>query len=50
MTNLRTDESLFCNLTKIGTDENKAIYSTTRTLKKFVLMIIRTGLQISDKN
>ena len=29
MTNLRTDEIVFlCNLTKIGTDENKAIYST----------------------
>ena len=29
MTNLRTDEMAFsCNLTKIGTDENKAIYST----------------------
>ena len=29
MTNLRTDEMVFiCNLTKIGTDENKAIYST----------------------
>ena len=28
MTNLRTDEIVFfCNLTKIGTDENKAIYS-----------------------
>ena len=28
MTNLRTDEFFFfCNLTKIGTDENKAIYS-----------------------
>ena len=30
MTNLRTDEIvLFHNLTKIGTDENKAIYSNT---------------------
>ena len=30
MTNLRTDEMvLICNLTKIGTDENKAIYSIT---------------------
>ena len=29
MTNLRIDEVvLFCILTKIGTDENKAIYST----------------------
>ena len=28
MTNLRTDKMAFiCNLTKIGTDENKAIYS-----------------------
>ena len=28
MTNLRTDEIVFSrNLTKIGTDENKAIYS-----------------------
>ena len=28
MTNLRTDEIvIFRNLTKIGTDENKAIYS-----------------------
>ena len=28
MTNLRTDEIVFfLNLTKIGTDENKAIYS-----------------------
>ena len=30
MTNLRTDEMVFfCNLTKIVTDENKAIYSIT---------------------
>ena len=30
MTNLRTDELVFFrNLTKIGTDENKAIYSNT---------------------
>ena len=29
MMNLRTDEIVyFCNLTKIGTDENKAIYSS----------------------
>ena len=29
MPNLRTDEIVFfCNLTKIGTDENKAIYSS----------------------
>ena len=28
MTNLRTDENVFFgNLTKIGTDENKAVYS-----------------------
>ena len=28
MTNLSTDEIVFfCNLTKIGTDENNAIYS-----------------------
>ena len=28
MTNLRTDEIVFfCNVMKIGTDENKAIYS-----------------------
>ena len=32
MTNLRTDEIgfFFCNLMKIGTDENKAIYSIQR--------------------
>ena len=30
MTNLRTDENVFFrNLTKIGTDENKAIYSSS---------------------
>ena len=32
MTNLRTDEIVFFrNLTKIGTDENKAIYSSMCT-------------------
>ena len=32
MTNLRTDEmAFFCTLTKIGTDENKAIYSRRET-------------------
>ena len=32
MTNLRTDKMVFiCNLTKIGTDENKAIYSIWKT-------------------
>ena len=32
MTNLRTDEIVFFrNLTKIGTDENKAIYSSPNT-------------------
>ena len=36
MTNLRTDEMVFiCNLTKIGTDENKAIYSNTFTSFRF---------------
>ena len=31
MTNLRTDEIVFFyNLTKIGTDENKEIYSITQ--------------------
>ena len=32
MTNLRTDEIIFfLNLTKIGTDENKAIHSIKKT-------------------
>ena len=34
MTNLRTDEIVFFrNLTKIGTDENKVIYSTRFSVK-----------------
>ena len=38
MKNLRTDEIvLFRNLTKIGTDENKAIYSSVLTTFKFGL-------------
>ena len=36
MTNLRTDEMVFSrNLTKIGTDENKAIYSTRHKKKRY---------------
>ena len=48
MTNLHTDEIVFFrNLTKIGTDENKAIYSSidfpkVATLEK--LPIFRVGL------
>ena len=35
MTNLRTDEMVFCrNLTKIDTDENKAIYNILDQKKK----------------
>ena len=30
MTNLRTDEMVFLHLTKIGTGENKAIYSKSK--------------------
>ena len=37
MTNLRTDEMVFCrNLTKIGTDENKGIHSTILTDTHFI--------------
>ena len=40
MTNLRTDEIVFFrNLTKIGSDENKAIYSISVT----VLKILNSG-------
>ena len=39
MTNLHTDEIIFfCNLTKIGTDENKAIYSTKLPFPNFEMM------------
>ena len=44
MTNLRTDEmSFFRSLTKIGTDENKTIYSTN------IKYINITDLQIESK-
>ena len=40
MTNLRTDEIVFFrNLTKIGTDENKAIYSILFVYKQRELKI-----------
>ena len=42
MTNLRTDEIVsFRNLTKIGTDENKAIYSTTQQAVTIIFLILK---------
>ena len=41
MTNLRTDEIVFFrNLTKIGTDENKAIYSIVIRKCPYALQVV----------
>ena len=46
MTNLRTDEIVFFrNLTKIGTDENKAIYSNS--FIEILILIFLTALVIT---
>ena len=52
MTNLRTDEIVFFrNLTKIGTDENKAIYSIRNYWRGFyfrVSMLSRINAKIKS--